>query len=260
MDAWVFTLGNEVVHGRVLNTNAAFIGRRLTLLGFNVLGNISLVDDVDLISKFLKYVLTLKPRLIITTGGLGPTYDDKTLEAVAKALDKKLVLNQVALAMIKSKYDSIGLPLTNERIKMAMMPEGSDPIHNPIGTAPGCFIKAGETLIFCLPGVPQELEVMWESYVEPKLKSLGASKALVEATFTVVGLPESTAAKAVVEVLKNYPSAYVKTHPKGHELSKPVLEVYVLVSDVDKHKATELLNSLVVELKQKLRELGGMIS
>ncbi|PUA32248.1 MAG: competence damage-inducible protein A [Zestosphaera tikiterensis] len=259
MNAWVFTLGNEVVHGRVLNTNAAYIGRRLTLLGFNVLGNISLIDDVNLISEVLRYVLSLKPRLIVTTGGLGPTYDDRTLEAIAKALDRKLVLNQAALAMIKSKYDSIGLPLTNERVKMALMPEDGVPIHNPIGTAPGCFITVGETLIFSLPGVPQEMEAMWESYVEPKLKSLGVSKALVETTFTVVGIPESTAAKAVVEVLKDYPSAYVKTHPKGYELGKPVLDVYILVSDADESKAAEVLDNIVAELKQKLRELGGMI-
>jgi len=83
--AWIFTIGNEVVHGRVINTNSAFLGRKLVLLGYDVLGNISLIDDVDLISKFLKYVLP-DSKVIITTGGLGPTYDDRTSEALANAL------------------------------------------------------------------------------------------------------------------------------------------------------------------------------
>ncbi|MCC6057957.1 MAG: competence damage-inducible protein A, partial [Desulfurococcaceae archaeon] len=113
--AWIFTLGTELTQGRIINTNAAFIGRRLTLLGFNVLGVITLVDDVDLISRFISQILSGKPRVIVTTGGLGPTHDDRTLEAVAKAINRKLILNQEAFEMVKKKYESKGLELTPER-------------------------------------------------------------------------------------------------------------------------------------------------
>jgi len=92
--AWLFTLGTELTQGRVVNTNATFICRRLTLIGFNVVGVITLIDDVDLISRYLRIVLSWKPRVLITIGGLGPPYDDRTLEAIAKAVNKQLVINQ----------------------------------------------------------------------------------------------------------------------------------------------------------------------
>ncbi|MEM2852096.1 MAG: molybdopterin-binding protein, partial [Ignisphaera sp.] len=80
-DAWILTLGTEVVQGRVINTNASYLGRRLTLLGFRVVGNVSLIDDVNIIAKYITIILDEKPSVIVTTGGLGPTYDDRTLEA-----------------------------------------------------------------------------------------------------------------------------------------------------------------------------------
>lgn len=258
--AWVFTLGTEVVSGRVVNTNASYIGRRLTLLGFDVLGVISLVDDVELISAFLSYVLRGEPDLIVTTGGLGPTYDDITLEAVAKAVGRKLVVNDSALEMVKSKYDRLKLPLTPERVKMARLPEGSEVIPNEVGTAPGCLVKHGRTLIISLPGVPRELEGMWESWVEPRLKELGVKRVLAERTFTVSNVPESSAAKIVNEVLRKYGNIYVKTHPKGREIGAPVLDVYVQVFAERLEEAEKIVEDVVEDLKNRLRSEGGVIS
>ncbi len=258
--AWVFTLGTEVVSGRVVNTNAAYLGRRLTLLGFNVLGVVSLIDDVELISEFISYVLSSKPDLLVTTGGLGPTYDDVTLEALAKALRVGLRLNEEALRSIKEKYDVLKLPLTPERIKMAYMPEGSEVIPNDVGTAPGCMVRREETLIISLPGVPRELESMWESYVEPKLRELGVRRVFAERSFKVSGVPESSAAKVVKEVLRKYENVYIKTHPKGHEISAPILEIYVQVFNDDLSAAEETASKVLEELKKSLVSIGGVIT
>jgi molybdenum cofactor synthesis domain-containing protein len=257
--AWIFTLGTEVVSGRVVNTNAAYLGRRLTLLGFNVLGVVSLIDDVNLISEFISYVLASKPDLLVTTGGLGPTYDDVTLEAVAKALRVELRLNEEALKSIKEKYDVLKLPLTPERVKMAYMPEGGEVIPNNVGTAPGCMVRSGETLIISLPGVPRELESMWESYVEPRLRELGVRRVFAERSFTVSGVPESSAAKIVKELLRKYDNAYIKTHPKGHEISAPLLEVYVQVFSDDLSTAEKTADEVLEELKKGLESVGGVI-
>jgi len=258
-DAWVFTLGNEVVEGRVINTNAAYLGRRLFVMGFRVLGNLSLIDDPALVSEFIKYVLSRGPKVIVTSGGLGPTYDDRTLEAVAKAVGKGLRLNDEALKMIRSKYAGGGLTLTEERIKMAYLPEGAIPIPNPVGSAPGSWLEIGESVIISLPGVPKEMEAMWESWVEPRLRDMAPRKHVVERSFRVKGVPESSAARVVKEVLKAYSNVYVKTHPKGHEIREPVLDVYVMVSGEDELTAKRIAGEVVSRLKKGLRGLGGAV-
>ena len=258
-DAWVFTLGNEVVEGRVINTNAAYLGRRLFVMGFRVLGNLSLIDDPALVSEFIKYVLSRGPKVIVTSGGLGPTYDDRTLEAVAKAVGKGLRLNDEALQMIRSKYAGGGLTLTEERIKMAYLPEGAIPIPNPVGSAPGSWLEIGESVIISLPGVPKEMEAMWESWVEPRLRGMAPRKHVVERSFRVKGVPESSAARVVKEVLKAYSNVYVKTHPKGHEIREPVLDVYVMVSGEDELTAKRIAGEVVSRLKKGLRGLGGAV-
>ncbi len=258
--AWLFTLGNEVVQGRVVNTNASYLGRRLTLLGFDVRGNISLVDDVSLVTEFLRYVVSkMKPALIVTTGGLGPTYDDRTLEAVAKAAGRELVLNEEALRMIREKYSERGLELTEDRVKMAYLPEGSIPIPNNVGTAPGCWLEVDGTIIVSLPGVPRELESMWEGWVEPKLRELLPEIHIVERTFRVVGVPESSVAPVVKRILKTYGNVYIKTHPKGHEIRAPILDVYVMAASENLEEAKRTVSEVAEKLISELRELGGRI-
>ncbi|MCC6059672.1 MAG: nicotinamide mononucleotide deamidase-related protein [Thermofilum sp.] len=260
MKAWLFTLGTEVVTGRVVNTNAAYLGRRLTLLGFEVLGNVSLVDDVELIASWLSLVLSGRPALVVTTGGLGPTYDDVTLEAVARAAGRRLVLNEHALEMVRRRYEERGLPLTPERVKMAYLPEGGEAIPNPVGTAPGCWLRHGETIVVSLPGVPSELEAMWEGYVEPRLRKVAPLRHIAERLFTVVGVPESSAAAVVKRLLHRYPSIYVKTHPKGHETRGPVLLVYVQASASSREEAENAADIAAKELAAELENLGGSVT
>ncbi|MCS7098767.1 MAG: molybdopterin-binding protein, partial [Sulfolobales archaeon] len=111
--AWIFTFGTEVVRGLVVNTNAAFLGRRLSQLGIVVEGVITLADDRKLIVSSLRYVMSEHdPDLIVTTGGLGPTHDDITLESIAEALGRPLGLNREAVEMLEEKVVSRGYELT----------------------------------------------------------------------------------------------------------------------------------------------------
>lgn len=257
--AWLFTLGTEVVSGLVVNTNAAFLGRRLTLLGFTVSGVISLPDDVDTISAFLDYVLKkYEPELVVTTGGLGPTYDDITLEAVAKALGRPLVLNEEAYAMIREKYLSRGYELTPERLKMAYLPEGAKAIPNPVGTAPGALLRVGRTLVVCLPGVPREMEEMWVNYVEPSIRELSSAR-VSEGSLTLVGVPEASLAPVLKNHVSMYPRVYVKSNPRGFELNAPVLEIYIAASAPTQEEASEILRRVCEELVQRATNMGGRV-
>lgn len=257
--AWIFTLGTEIVRGLVVNTNAAFLGRRLTQLGFRVEGSISLIDDKRLIAEVLRYVIsTHSPDLIVTTGGLGPTHDDITLEAVAEALGRPLVLNERALQILKERISSRGYELTKERLKMAYFPEGAEAIDNPVGTAPGALLVHGKTTIVCLPGVPREMEEMWSGYVE---RVLGTRERVevAEGSFVVVGVPEAVMAPVLQRYSEAYGSAYIKSHPKGHEALSPVLEVYVSVSSRIPGEASRAMRELCENIAEEAVKLGGII-
>lgn len=257
--AWIFTLGTEIVRGLVVNTNAAFLGRRLTQLGFKVEGSVSLVDDKRLIAEVLRHVIvTYSPDLIVTTGGLGPTHDDITLEAVAEALGRPLVLNERALQILKERVLSRGYELTKERLKMAYLPEGAEAIDNPVGTAPGALIVHNRTTIVCLPGVPKEMEEMWLRYVERTLEARRRVE-LAEGSLVVVGVPEATIAPVLQRYSEAYGSAYIKSHPKGHEALSPVLEIYISASSCVPGEASRVMKELCERIAEEAVKLGGTI-
>lgn len=258
-EAWLITVGNEVLIGRIVNTNMAWLGRKLTLLGYKVDRGLIVPDELEDIAWAFKTAIKAKVKIVISTGGLGPTFDDKTAEGLALALGSRLELNEEAFKMVKEKYESKGLELTEHRIKMAMLPSGAEPIPNPVGTAPGIHVKAGETDIFCLPGVPKEMEAIFEESVEPYLKRIGPPVVFVERTLEVRGLPESGLAPAIEEVVKKH-GVYVKSHPRGAELKVPIILLHITSSGLNKEEAVRKVEKALEHLKRFILEKGSYIS
>lgn len=258
-DAWIISVGNELLIGRVVNTNLAWLGRKLTLLGFKVRGCITVPDDVEEIAWAFRTAAERGARLILSTGGLGPTFDDKTVEGFARALGARLVLDREALRMVEEKYRAGGYELTEHRIKMATLPEGSKPIPNPVGTAPGVEGKLEEALVFLLPGVPAEMKAMFEEYVEPKLREIGPKVRFAEAYFRAVGIPESEAAPLVERAMKASARAYIKSHPRGTELGAPLLEFHVTASAEESEEARREARRVAELLAKMLAERGARI-
>ena len=258
--AWILTIGNEILIGRVVNTNAAWLARRLTFLGFNVERVIVAPDDPSQVAEEIRRALGRGDvRVIVTTGGLGPTYDDRTLEAVAMALNRQLRLNQEALAWIREKYEGGGMQITKEREKMAYLPEGATPIRNPVGTAPGSLLRVGDAIILSLPGVPAEMQAMFEE-VMPSLTSIAPPLSVADCGFIVVGVPESALAPYLEESERKNPGCYVKSHPKGHEIRGPILEIRVLASGHSAEEAKERAHRALEVVKMGARALGGEIT
>jgi nicotinamide-nucleotide amidase len=140
--AWILSVGNELLIGRVVNTNAAWLASKLTHLGYSVRRVVVVPDEEGDIAEVFREALG-RADVVISTGGLGPTPDDITNLAFCKALGVEPVVNQEALRMVKEKYEVRGYPLTREREKMAMMPPGAKPLPNPAGTAPGILYEHG---------------------------------------------------------------------------------------------------------------------
>ncbi|MDW8033910.1 MAG: nicotinamide mononucleotide deamidase-related protein [Nitrososphaerota archaeon] len=245
----IISVGNELLIGKVINTNASWLADKLTKLGvavrrINVIG-----DSLDEISSCVREVLSRKPSFIITTGGLGPTYDDMTLEGLSIALGRKLVINPEALEMVRRKYEKMGESLTEARIKMAKMPEGAEPLHNPVGTAPAAKITHGYTIIYALPGVPREMEAIFNETVSKEI-SLSSGLKIAEYSFRIVGVMESALAPIINRVKEQYPEVYVKSHPKGTE-EKSIIHVYLNAF----HKDENIAKIVVSEAAEKLIDL-----
>jgi len=138
-----------------------------------------------------------RAEVVITTGGLGVTADDRTKQAVARLLGRKLVLDEEVLERVRAWYESRNRTMPEAGVAMAMLPEGGRPIDNQRGTAPGLLFEKGESLLFVLPGVPAELRAMFDNYVSPFLEGRGLKPLAQERLIRTTGLPESEIAEIV---------------------------------------------------------------
>ncbi|RLF14341.1 MAG: competence damage-inducible protein A [Thermoprotei archaeon] len=258
-DAWILTIGNEILIGKVVNTNLAWLGRKLTLLGYKVRRGLIVPDDVDEIAWAFRTSLEAGAKVVISTGGLGPTFDDKTAEGLAVALGVKLELNEEALSMVKRKYEERGLELTEHRIKMAKIPRGAKPIPNPIGTAPGIYVIWNNTHIFALPGVPKEMKAMFEEYVEAILRKVGPKIFFVEGSVISRGVPESTIAPIVDEVMRRCNRVYIKSHPRTSEAGEFLVELHVTASSPNREEAKNEIRKAIELLVEKISGIGGEV-
>ncbi len=162
----IITIGDEILSGRTINTNVVLISSELTKIGINTIKHISLPDDIFEISKTIKAFLNRQIILIIT-GGLGPTGDDKTLKAVSNATKMKMILDKDLYKKVKNRMKGKD---NNIIEKQATIIEGSNLLENLYGVAPGVYIKRGKTDIFLMPGVPLEVNYILKKHIINMLK------------------------------------------------------------------------------------------
>ncbi|MGK9368946.1 competence/damage-inducible protein A [Melioribacter sp. Ez-97] len=192
MNAFLITIGDEILIGQVINTNAAFIGEKLSELGVDVIGSSVLPDNENVIKNEFERAFN-NSDLVIVTGGLGPTHDDVTRKVIVDFFETELVMNQDVLNDIKKLFESRGRQLTKINEEQALVPKIAVPIRNSRGTAPGIWIEKENKIFIAMPGVPYEMHLMMESFVIPKLKEkLGDSKKIVlRKNLLTTGIPES---------------------------------------------------------------------
>lgn len=261
----IISIGNELLIGKIPNTNSQHIAKSATQLGANTTRITTVADNTNEIAKAIREALNRKPNFIITTGGLGPTFDDKTLEGIAEALNRKLEINPQALSMVKEKYEAYArkagkpLDLTPPRIKMATIPEKTEPIKNPIGTAPAIRADVNETVIFVLPGVPREMEAIFNETVAPVLKQASSGNTFHEKSIYADGIMESNLAPLIDTVMKENPDVYIKSHPRGVE-NKPNIEIHLSITATDSERAHEKLQTAAKQLATLIVRSNGKIS
>ncbi|MHA1215261.1 MAG: competence/damage-inducible protein A [Candidatus Hodarchaeales archaeon] len=237
----LISLGNEILSGNTINTNATFLSKKLTDLGFEVKKILTLPDEREMVVPELSECISRGFfRVIIITGGLGPTWDDSTAVFLSEALDTPIELNMRGLEIVTQRYNELfskGLvdtpEITPARKKMAYLPKGAEPIFNPVGTAPGISITLEEfnTWIISLPGVPREMEAMY-SILEPRLKQLQAQEHVnhYSESLTVPYQDESLLAPILAQVRTKF-DVWIKSLPETYQEKKKIKLVLSYTSD-----------------------------
>jgi len=261
----IICVGNELLIGKTLNTNAHWLAKRATTFGIIVKRITTVGDDVDEIAVAVRGTLGRKTKFVITTGGLGPTFDDKTLEGIAKALNCELEVNEKALKMIKEKYNMYfkegkmeKVELTPSRVKMAKLPEIAEPLPNRVGTAPGVIMNMEETTLVALPGVPTEMEAIFEESVAPLLKKNAGQLTFFETSIYADGIMESALAPLIDKTMHDNPHVYIKSHPKGEE-REPHMEVHFSATAKDSKTAKNHIGKAIIQLSDLMQKDGGKI-
>ncbi len=189
--AEVLCVGTEILIGDIINTNAAYISKRLADMGVNQYHQGVVGDNPERLKTFLREAMD-RVDLVILTGGLGPTYDDLTKETVAELCGSKLVLHEESYTKLKEYFMSRGMEMTENNIKQAYMPEDCKVFLNDVGTAPGCVIETanGDKAVIILPGPPREMKPMFENCVVPYLESF-SDYIFVSKNINIFGMGES---------------------------------------------------------------------
>jgi len=199
--AGIVSIGNELLNGRTVDTNAAYIARRLVAAGVPIVGTYGVPDEQGAITRALE-LATGQADIVVITGGLGPTDDDVTRQAMAEFLGVELVLHEDLLAKIREFFDRRGVPMPPSNAVQAHLPAGAKVIENEIGTAPGIEAQKGGTAMFALPGVPAEMERMLKASVLPRVRELADSQAVATRYLKCFGAGESTIAAMLGDAMQ----------------------------------------------------------
>jgi nicotinamide-nucleotide amidase len=219
MNAEIITTGTEILLGEIVDTNATWIARRLRDLGINLYYKTTVGDNLERIVAAMRQSLE-RSELVLVTGGLGPTVDDITRDAAAKATNRDLILNQESLAKIEALFARWGRSVLDNNRRQAFMPEGAVPINNPVGTAPGFLVEVPRegrpaAVLICLPGVPREMKHLMEETIEPLLaQRLGDGRVVIKArTLRTVGIGESSIDERIGDLmLRDNPTVGLAAH------------------------------------------------
>jgi nicotinamide-nucleotide amidase len=260
----IICFGNELLIGKTVNTNANWLGKRITTLGGNISRITTIADSLDDMEKAVREALSRKPDMIITTGGLGPTFDDVALEAVSLATNNKLELNQQALELIKQrilivkKQRDIDLHLSEERKRMAMLPKEGVPLQNKEGSAPGVLLQIEDTMIFSLPGVPREMKSIFD-FEMIKYFTSENNLHLFDRSLIINHIPESELAASISSIREKFPLVYIKTHPRSYTSDEiRVIEVEIHVTTFCTSEEEQILDEVVEELVKIIKGMRGV--
>lgn len=215
--AEIIAVGTELLLGNIANTNAQELSETLSTLGVNVFWHTTVGDNPARLREVLD-AARQRADIIITTGGLGPTYDDLTKQTICEVFGQKLVLHQDILEGIRAFYESaLHVPMPENNAQQAELPEGCAVFDNPVGTAPGCAFQCGGTHVLMLPGPPHEMRTMLHRHAVPYLRRL-SHEIIVSHDIMTFGMGESSVEELLREQMVHMSNPTLATYAKPTEV------------------------------------------
>ncbi|HAX62292.1 MAG TPA: competence/damage-inducible protein A [Elusimicrobia bacterium] len=251
MHTEIICIGSELLVGTI-NTNGAYISEKLATIGLKVKREITVGDDFSELENAFSESFN-RANIIILTGGLGPTFDDITREAVSKATGKKLVPNKDALKIISEFFEKKKLKMPKDNEKQAYILEGAEIIPNGLGTAPGQILEINGKIIILLPGPPREMKPMFEATVLPHLKKRFERGLLKIKVLHTVGLAESVVDEKIRKIVD------VERTLEGGEVSFSILakhtgvDIKIIASGTDEMLIDKTIQNLKKEFYNVLK-------
>jgi nicotinamide-nucleotide amidase len=245
MTAAVLSIGTELTRGELVNSNVAWLSEELTGLGFEVREHLTVDDDEARIVEAVR-TLAARHRVVVSTGGLGPTTDDLTTESVARALGVATKRDPASVEQLHKRAAYLGRKLTPNNLKQADFPEGAVVLQNDEGTAPGFGVELDGCQLFFMPGVPREMKHIFEARIVPRIAAL-AERTSHQVHFRTFGLGESAIAQLLEGVEAQFPGVIL-----GYRASFPEVELKVLAQGTTISAAQQLAERAAEEVKRRV--------
>lgn len=241
MTAEILCVGTELLLGDIVNTNAAYIARELARIGIDLYHQTVVGDNPERLKKALNDAFD-RADLVVTTGGMGPTFDDLTKETVAAYFGRKMERNQEAMDRIATYYEKRGIELTENTKKQADLPEGCTVFQNNQGTAPGLALEGKGKVVIMLPGPPSEMIPMFDDSAVPYLMRY-SGKTIVSSTIHFFGIGESLLESRMHEYMLAHDNPSVSPYAKAGEV-----QVRVTASAQTHEAADAMIQPVVAEI------------
>lgn len=246
--AEVITIGTELLLGEITDTNARYLARRLRDLGIDLYRKVTIGDNVSRIAQAVQESLG-RAEIILTTGGLGPTIDDPTRLGIAQALEVEVEFHPELWEQIKERFMRFGRQPTENNKRQAYLPKGASPIENPVGTAPAFLVERNDQVIIALPGVPREMEYLFEHRVQDYLRQKYDLRAIIKTRLLhTAGVGESQIDERIgdLETMEN-PTVGLAAH-SGQ------VDVRITAKAASESEADRLIAEVEQELRLRLGE------
>ncbi len=201
MRAQILSIGEELLGGYITDTNSTFLEQQLALLNIPVTLVTQVGDNRDRIAEVITRAMT-DADIVVCTGGVGPTEDDLTREAIAYVLGEEPVIDHGLLEVIRNFFANRGLEMPERNQKQAWVIPSCQPLPNPVGTAPGWYVRTGKKIIVAMPGVPREMYRMWSEQVIPRISTLRFDQIVRSTTLKTIGIGESMVEQTLDTLVK----------------------------------------------------------
>lgn len=245
MKAEILAVGTELLMGQIANTNAQYISAKLPEVGVGVYYHSVVGDNPDRLKKSLRLALE-RADVIITTGGLGPTKDDLTKETIANELGLSLEVDEISKNAILSFFAKLNRQMPENNLKQAYLPEGSIPMRNKNGTAPGCIIEKNGKVVIMLPGPPSEMKPMFDECVIPYFLK-GSDSMLVSKFVRIFGIGESAMEERIIDLVDNQTNPTIAPYAKDGEVT-----LRVTANCKSAEEGEELIRPTLLEIRRRL--------